>query len=377
MNLTSDLEVQEQTILAEYATKSFQSLGRKISEDKHPYRTEFQRDRDRIIYCAAFRRLEEKTQVFYDLNTNYFRTRLTHTLEVAQTARVVCVALGLNADLAEAIACAHDIGHPPFGHQGEELLNKLVCETDDCSDPACVGFEHNLQSLRIVDFIEDKYPAFAGLNLTFEVLRGIAKHKEHFPGECAKYDDVFAVPKSLEAIVVDKSDRISYLAHDLEDALFAGYIGMKLVKKQPLMQLVMQTTGVEYCKLTQDKCIYMLVRDFKNFVVSAFVKECAKRLASWDNSKEAHEFIDYPDEIGALLEEFYSFLYTYFYEEQAFKQIVRENAKVLKEVFNYYMKNPQMLPPDKHNLSKTRRVCDFIALHTDRTILAKHKSLMS
>ncbi len=372
---TSDLERLEDEKLAEYAVKSSKSLGRKIAEEKHPYRTAFQRDRDRIIYSAAFRRLEEKTQVYYDLNSNDFRTRLTHTLEVAQTARIASGALGLNSDLAEAIACAHDIGHPPFGHQGEELLNRLVCEHVECHENICVGYEHNLQSLRIVDFIEDKYPEFPGLNLTFEVLRGIAKYNNHYPGEYTKYDDVFSLPKSFEALVVDKCDRISYLAHDLEDALMAGYLDINRIKDQPLVKLVMKSTGVEYCKLPNAKQIHLLVRDFKNFIVTEFIHECAIQLENWDSkTANSHEFINYPNKLIPLIDGFYDFLYTYFYEEKAFKEIVRENTKAIDDLFRYYIKNPQMLPPDNYNLSIVRRVSDYIASHTDRSILVLHKT---
>ncbi|MCD4655972.1 MAG: dNTP triphosphohydrolase [Planctomycetes bacterium] len=375
---TADLEREEDERLSEYAVKSSKSLGRKVAEDKHPYRTMFQRDRDRIIYSAAFRRLEEKTQVYYDLNSNDFRTRLTHTLEVAQTARIVSNVLGLNSDLAEAIACAHDIGHPPFGHQGEELLNRLVCEHAECRDKSCIGFEHNLQSLRIVDFIEDKYPDFCGLNLTFEVLRGIAKYNEHYPGEEAKYDDVFSLPKSFEALIVDKCDRISYLAHDLEDALVAGYLKIELIKNQPLVELVMQSTGFDYDKLPVCKQTYLLVRDFKNYIVTEFINECADRLECWDaKTANSHQFIDYPEKLNPLIDGFYEFLYTYFYEVKAFKDIVHENTRAIDDLFHYFLKNPQMLPPDKHNLSTTRRVCDHIASHTDRSILLLHKTQLS
>ncbi len=372
--IREELEELEEQTLAAYATKVKNTRGRKIAAKKHPYRTEFQRDRDRIIYNSAFRRLEEKTQVFYDLHANYFRTRLTHTIGVAQTARVTAIALKLNPDLAEAIALAHDIGHPPFGHLGEELLKKLVLENADSDEK--VGFEHNLQGLRIVDFLEERYPDFFGLNLTFEVRRGIAKYELYYAGEEEKFRELFAVPKTLEAVLVDICDRISYLAHDLEDGLIAGFITHKLIAHQPLIQIVVEKTGFDYASLPQELGFYLLCRDFKNYLVSEFLRESAKRLESWkpDSAREPQYYLAFPETLDKQVDEFYEFLYDHFYMEPAFKDVIRENSKVMKELFYYYLDNPQMLNSDKHSRPLVRRVCDYLASLTDRSIIQLHKT---
>jgi len=211
-----DMNDFEEEFLALYAAKSRNSLGRKYKEQEHPYRSCYQRDRDRIIHSAAFRRLEYKTQVFVNHEGDYYRTRLTHSIEVSQIARTIAWALRLNTDLTEAISLAHDLGHTPFGHSGEEALNDLMSD--------CGGFNHNLQGLRVVDYLEERYPEFKGLNLSWEVREGIIKHssvfdiavklKEFFPGKMP----------SLETQLVDAADEIAYDNHDLDDGLTSGLI---------------------------------------------------------------------------------------------------------------------------------------------------------
>src|SRR6266851_8734198 len=207
-----DLEQIEARSLAPYAMHSAASQGRRFTEPEHRLRTTFQRDRDRIIHSAAFRRLEYKTQVFVNHEGDYYRTRLTHTIEAAQITRTVAQALGLNRDLAEAVALAHDLGHTPFGHAGERVLNDLMRPHG--------GFDHNAQSLRTVDWIEVRYPNFRGLNLSFEVREGIIKHS-HFQGRAAAQEFDPEVYPCLEAQIVDLADEIAYLAHDVDDGLNA------------------------------------------------------------------------------------------------------------------------------------------------------------
>src|SRR4030042_182930 len=205
-----DFEKREE-LLALYAQKSKRSKGRHYKESEHSYRSCYQRDRDRIIYSTAFRRLEYKTQVFVNHEGDYYRTRLTHTLEVAQIARTIAAALRLNADLVEAIALAHDLGHTPFGHAGEEALNELMSE--------CGGFNHNLQGLRVVDILEERYIDFPGLNLTWEVREGIAKHSSAFDKAVAPEELAPDEMPTLESQIVDIADEIAYDNHDLDDGL--------------------------------------------------------------------------------------------------------------------------------------------------------------
>src|SRR6202050_1661183 len=207
-----ELEEIEARSLASYAMLSKDSRGRQIPEPDHPMRTCFARDRDRIIHSAAFRRLEYKTQVFVNHEGDYYRTRLTHTIEAAQITRTLARALGLNLDLAEAVALAHDLGHTPFGHAGERVLNDLMGPHG--------GFDHNAQSLRTIDWIEVRYPNFRGLNLSFEVREGIVKHS-HFQGRAAAQEFDPAIYPCLEAQIVDLADEIAYLAHDVDDGLKA------------------------------------------------------------------------------------------------------------------------------------------------------------
>jgi len=212
LRMREDWEQVEAQTLAPYAMRSSNSRGRRFSESPHPMRTVFQRDRDRIIHSAAFRRLEYKTQVFVNHEGDYYRTRLTHTLATTQITRTVARILGLNVDLAEAVALAHDLGHPPFGHAGEKMLNDLMRVHG--------GFDHNAQSLRTVDWIEVRYPDFRGLNLTYEVREGIIKHSA-FKGRAAAQEFDSSLYPCLEAQIVDIADEIAYLAHDVDDGLKA------------------------------------------------------------------------------------------------------------------------------------------------------------
>src|SRR5579872_5974249 len=222
-----DLEELEARTLAPYAMLSRMSRGRRFAEPPHPMRTAFQRDRDRIVHSAAFRRLEYKTQVFVNHEGDYYRTRLTHTVEAAQITRTAARALGLNSELAEAVALAHDLGHTPFGHAGERALRVLM-------EPHG-GFDHNAQSLRTVDWIEVRYPNFRGLNLTFEVREGIIKHSEFKLRPAAAEFDPSLFP-CLEAQIVDLADEIAYLAHDVDDGLKSGMIARADLEESELIR---------------------------------------------------------------------------------------------------------------------------------------------
>ena len=216
MLTSKEIESREEREIAPYAMKSKDSRGRKYPEEEHPYRSIYQRDRDRIIHSTAFRRLEYKTQVFVNHEGDYYRTRLTHTIEVSQIARSIARALNLNEDLAEAIALAHDLGHTPFGHSGEDALKKLM--------EGHGGFEHNLHGLRVVDILEQKYPDFPGLNLSWEVKESIVKHTSPYDHTSTTTEYNADDRPLLEAQIVDKADSIAYDNHDLDDSLKAGII---------------------------------------------------------------------------------------------------------------------------------------------------------
>src|SRR5229473_7902599 len=245
-----ELEEIEARTLASYAMPARTSRGRRVPEPPHPMRTCFQRDRDRIIHSAAFRRLEYKTQVFVNHEGDYYRTRLTHTLEAAQIARTVARALGLNEELAEAVALAHDLGHTPFGHAGERMLNELMTPYG--------GFDHNAQSLRTVDWIEIRYPNFRGLNLSFEVREGIIKHSA-FKGRAAAQEFDPTLYPCLEAQIVDLADEIAYLAHDVDDGLKAGMLTVEELAQSRLYRDAVQAVNEAYGGIRQGVARYQMV----------------------------------------------------------------------------------------------------------------------
>ncbi|NIQ01266.1 MAG: dNTP triphosphohydrolase, partial [Nitrospinaceae bacterium] len=245
-----DIEKIEQSALASYAVKSGESRGRQHKEKEHPYRTRFQRDRDRVIHTSAFRRLEYKTQVFVYHEGDYYRTRLTHSLEVAQITRSICKSLQLNEDLAEAIALSHDLGHPPFGHTGQTVLNQLMRGNG--------GFEHNKQSLRIVKLLEKRYPEFDGLNLTWEVLEGISKHSRDEENPLITLDG-YRFP-SLEAQVADVADGIAYNAHDLDDGITSNLLDLGQIRKVALWRENEKQLDQKYSNLDLTLKKYQVVR---------------------------------------------------------------------------------------------------------------------
>jgi len=265
---------RERQLLAPYAAKAAESRGRAHAEPEHPLRSPFERDRDRIIHSSAFRKLEYKTQVFVNHEGDYYRTRLTHTLEASQITRSLARFLHLNEDLAEAVALVHDVGHPPFGHAGEEALQGLM--------EAHGGFEHNLQALRVVDFLESPYPEFPGLNLTWEVREGIVKHSRSFAAENRPpLFDPFAGERwpSLEAQLADACDEIAYNAHDLDDGLTAGLITLSELERVPLWKRLAGTHG--YANLTSEQAKYLGVRALINEQVQDVARTVERRVAEW------------------------------------------------------------------------------------------------
>src|SRR6266851_739845 len=275
-----EMEATERATLAPFAQKSGDSRGRKYREQSHAYRTQFQRDRARIIHSRAFRRLEYKTQVFLNGTGDHLRTRLTHTMEVAAIARDIARALKLNEDLAETIALAHDLGHSPFGHKGEMVLDKLMKDHG--------GFEHNRQSLRVVEELEQKYPGFAGLNLTWEVREGLAKHETSYdhPGNRRGFE---ARSASLEAQVANLSDEITYYSHDLDDGLDSGLLSEKLLSRQVrIWRHSARTVGEQYGELPEECRRYFIIRCIIDGQVRDVVATTERKIIA-SGVKSAHD----------------------------------------------------------------------------------------
>ena len=257
---TNQIRIIEDKILAPYAMKSYQTRGRLHKESEHPYRSIYQRDRDRIIHSAAFRKLEYKTQVFVIYEGDSYRTRITHTLEVAQIARTIASALGLNVDLAEAIALAHDLGHTPFGHAGEEILNELMHNDG--------GFNHNAQGLRVVDILEEKYPDFPGLNLSWEVREGIIKHSSSFDQAVKLREFNPQEQPTMEAQIVDIADEIAYDNHDLDDGLTSGLLSEQDLLELPLWRRISDDINKRFKKIDDNKRRYQIIKSLINIQVT-------------------------------------------------------------------------------------------------------------
>src|SRR5882762_691655 len=265
------MEEGERTALASVAQKSGESRGRQHSEPSHAYRTEFQRDRDRVIHSRAFRRLEYKTQVFLNGTGDHLRTRLTHTMEVAGISRGIARALQLNEDLAESIALAHDLGHSPFGHTGEDMLDKLMKDHG--------GFEHNLQSLRVVTELEEKYPDFSGLNLTWEAREGLAKHFTEYdkPAHLEEFD---FQSSSLEAQIANVADEVTYYSHDLDDGLDAGLITVEQLQEVDIWQTTFARVNREHPGMDQERQCAFTIRELIEREVSDVIATSATNIAA-------------------------------------------------------------------------------------------------
>ena len=361
------MEADEQRVLAPFAQKSGQSRGRKNPEPRHVYRTEFQRDRARIIHSRAFRRLEYKTQVFLNGTADHLRTRLTHTFEVASVSRTIARALALNEDLTEAIALAHDLGHSPFGHSGEEMLAECMREHG--------GFEHNRQSLRVVELLEEVYPAFPGLNLTSEVLDGLRKH--HAPGESGQP----RVP-SLEAQVADLADEITYYSHDLDDALDFAILDSDQLDQVEVWRRSHERVGAGNSDLVGAELHKNVIRDIIDRQVRDVVATSARTIAAAAPSdaeavqRGTEKLIRYSDSLGAANRELRKFLYDNVYYHPRVAQVNQRACEMLRAVFEGYVREPALLGDAAARRIESeglyRTVCDYIAGMTDRYLLEEH-----
>jgi dGTPase len=343
--------------------------GRRFPEPEHPYRNDFQRDRDRIVHARAFRRLENKTQVFTAGISDHFRNRLTHTIEVSQIARTVAATLGLDEDLTEALALAHDIGHPPFGHSGEAELDRLM-------RPYGERFDHNLHALRIVETFENRYARFPGLNLTFEVREGIVKHSRDFAaGEFPELDEYLPGQKPpLEAQLIDLCDEIAYDTADLDDGYFAGLVAFEDGRESVECFREFEDTLVhQYPGASERVLMHEVVRALINWLVSGLIQgtyEAACELASIDDVRiNAVRVVRFTPETAEGAKQLKSLLRSKVYESRDLVTNRARSARKLGRVFQYLIEHPASLPVAYREESAEqplhRQVCDYIAGMTD------------
>ncbi|HWX91086.1 MAG TPA: deoxyguanosinetriphosphate triphosphohydrolase [Terriglobales bacterium] len=366
-------------MLADYAVHAENSRGRRHPEPQHPYRNDFQRDRDRVIHARAFRRLEAKTQVFTRRYSDHFRNRLTHTLEVAQIARTVAAALGLNVDLVEALALVHDIGHPPFGHAGEKVLDAAMRTHG-------LLFDHNLHALRIVEDFELRYAAFRGLNLTFEVREGIIKHSrdydaQQFP-ELAEY--LLDQRPPLEAQLIDLADEIAYNTADLDDGFEARLLTIDDIRAGvPLFERFFQQVDALYPDVLDKLKFNETIKHMLDRLVGDLIQNTQQRLqAVGVNTLE--EVRNHRERLAALSAEVEkerseakSFLYNNLYFSPSLAEEKGDAEVVIGGLFTYWMDKPSALPPNyqekAHEEPLPRVVCDYIAGMTDNYIYEQYE----
>ena len=353
-----------QNFLAPYAVPDSGDAGRVHPEIPHPFRTDFQRDRDRILHSRAFRRLEYKTQVFLSGSGDHLRTRLTHTIEVAAISRTITRALHLNEDLAETISLAHDLGHTPFGHAGERALQKIM--------QPCGGFDHNLQALRIIDFLEIKYPDYDGLNLSFEVRAGLIKHRENDP----ELDGKKLPPQpSLEAQTADLADDLTYYGHDTEDGLDSGLITIEMLEKLAIWRLASSRAKAAGLKPGEERYASYTIRNLIDMMVGDAIRYSQKLIeqAAPETSEQArslkHKLIAFSPDFEKLTLELRDFLYHNLYFHPELNKLNGSSLEKMTLIFNTCVQHPEYLGNTaKSRLQKDgleRTVADYIAGMTD------------
>ena len=372
-----ELEDRERSVLAPYAQFSALTKGRKFKEPPPEWRTHYQRDRDRVIHSRAFRRLEYKTQVFLNGTGDHLRTRLTHTMEVAAIARNIARALKLNEDLTETIALAHDLGHSPFGHKGEEALQELMKDHG--------GFEHNRQSLRIVELLEQKYPNFKGLNLTWEVREGLAKHETSFDQPGLHHIARDPSP-SLEAQVANLADEITYYSHDLDDGLTARLLSEKDLRRDvKIWRQAARRVARQFGQLPDESRRYYIIRciiddQVKDVVLQTEGNLRRCRIHSVDAvRREQQPLVSYSAQRARMNGELRGYLYENLYYNPEVFEPNRRAVRLLQELFQYYLRNPSKL--DSHVRKRIRKeglsrvICDYLAGMTDRYAMQEYQRL--
>jgi dGTPase len=371
-----ELEAIEDQILAPYGLRSKNTKGRIYPDEEPGYRTSFQRDRDRILHTTAFRRLEYKTQVFINYEGDYYRTRLTHTLEVAQIGRTIARALGANEDLVEAICLAHDLGHPPFGHSGEVALARLM---NDHS-----GFDHNKQSLRIVTDLERRYPDFPGLNLTWEVREGIVKHESEYDmSDASDYNP--ELRGHLEAQIANVADELAYTAHDLDDGLRSGMITPRTLEGITLWEILAESVGW-YGPYLEELPRHQLIRRLIGLEVSDLVQATHQNILE-SKIKSVAELQGLPYNVIGFSEDMHrrnrqlkDFLYANLYRHHRVVRMAVKAERIITDLFKTYLDEPEMLPEHVQSFVEERglerTICDYIAGMTDRYAIDEHQKLL-
>ena len=373
--------------LAPYAAREEESRGRRHPEPKPDFRGEYQRDRDRIIHSSAFRRLVYKTQVFVNHEGDLYRTRITHSIEVAQIARSVARALKVNETLTEAISLAHDLGHTPFGHAGQDALNECMRRYG--------GFEHNLQSLRVVDELEDRYADFRGLNLTFECREGILKHcslrNARNLGDLGERFIRRRQP-SLEAQIANLADEIAYNNHDVDDGLRAGLIDVTSLQEVDLFRRQYETVRKQYPDINERRHVYETIRRMINYVASDLIRTTQtrlrdSRLASIDDVRErARPLASFSPEVRAENLQLKEFLSERLYRHHKVLRMTSKARRVLKELFSAFMEDVKLMPDEHRDIARkaeqqqgasgrARAVADYVAGMTDRYAILEHRRL--
>jgi dGTPase len=369
------------TPLAAYACNPARSRGRRHAEVPAPTRSEYQRDRDRIVHCTAFRRLVYKTQVFLNHEGDLFRTRLTHSLEVAQLGRSIARSLALDEDLVEAIALAHDLGHTPFGHAGQDVLDECMREHG--------GFEHNLQSLRVVDRLEQRYPAFDGLNLCFETREGILKHCSRRNAELLEAQEPGGVAArflsggqaSLEAQLCNLADEVAYNAHDVDDGVRSGLLELEQLEAVPLVARYLRETLAQYPALQGRRLLFETIRRMLSAQVYDIIDATRSALADADPAdveavRRSPSLLCFSAEMRSASSELKRFLFANLYRHPQVQATRQHAEEVLRDLFGLYMGDPTLLPADDAGPAHSARSCaDYIAGMTDRFALREHQRL--
>jgi dGTPase len=369
--------------LAPYAATSLHSKGRRFQETKSPSRTEFQRDRDRIIHSTAFRRLEYKTQVFVNHEGDLFRTRLTHSIEVAQIGRSIARNLQLNEDLVEAISLAHDLGHTPFGHAGQDALNTCMKDYG--------GFEHNMQSLRVVDQLEERYGAFDGLNLTFETREGVLKHcSQTNAKKLGEIGQRFIEKKqpTLEAQLANLADEIAYNNHDIDDGLRSGLLSIAQLHEIDFYAQHVREVEAAYPGISGRRAINETVRRMINALIVDLIEQSqaniqAAKVKTVDDVRNAAPLIAFSDSMRKQATQLKRFLHVNLYQHYQVNRMTSKARRIVHELFQAFMNEPRLLPPDYQNcdggsnsaMRQARLVADYIAGMTDRYAMREHRRL--
>ena len=369
-----DWETAEENHLVSYATRSAESFGRKHDEPPHPLRSCFARDRDRIFHSRCFRRLEYKTQVFVNGTADHYRTRLTHTMEMSAVGRTLARILKANEDLTECICLAHDIGHSPFGHSGEDALDELMTGHG--------GFDHNLQSLRCVEVVESPYPGFSGLNLTWEVRAGLLKHEAHIEGALLENHPIGPF-QSIEAQIADIADDMTYHAHDVDDGLEAGIVTLGQLEQTEFWRMAAAATKERYSNLSEFQFVRATIRrmlELQVFDVTEHARNALDHHApdSVRGIMTAPErIVDFSDGMKSILDEFSAFMFENLYFHHGVADATRESVAMMRKLFLHYIEHPDTMGRkararlEKEGLWRT--VCDYVAGCTDRYAIEEYQ----